>query len=325
MIKVYSGHLLIREGSGRRTFSSEELRRQLWECCQAVGFPQDWLADHISLLIEDYLLDQRLPGGELPSRAEVDRLVARVLVDAGYADVAAEYCRRQRLGPNAWSASHSPWSAERVQRLLATTVPVTAEELSRLVLLTIQALGSLGFARVTDELVRELGVHLLAQGSDSSAAVTATKPASPWLLTSKQCESLLTPAAADLLRDSVVRLCPVSRLLPVLRLRVDLSRLGTRTASPPLTELAFLPALYHACQAVRDSLTALRNGIRDCEPITCLTPAQVTVAGLWHLVHDQFQCPAGARAAGLAREISGIVLTELSGPPAAQVKVKVLA
>ena len=253
MISVSSGHLLIRDGEIRRTFNPEDLRAALLEACRDTGFEEEWLADHLVLAVEEHLAHCRHQGAPLPTRADIDTLVVKILVDAGYADVGARYSQNRTALPQLQDETRDTWTPVRVQTVLQETLPLTPEQLAVAADHTVQALRSLGFGAVGDELIRQLAVHGLMQ----NARPDETEPGDAdtmWLLTADDLARRTDPETAAFLQSRAVTVFPVSHVLPAARIRLHLDRLGNECGAPPLTELLFIPAYRHACRRCGDLL-----------------------------------------------------------------------
>ena len=132
MIRVFSGNLLIREDGSCRTLDMDRLRRDLQRCFHAVGVEEGWLSEHVALAAEEHLAQRQGSASDVPSRSDVDRLVVRLLVDTGYVDVAAEFCRSQQICPESLTSGMSAWDGPRIRRVLAESLPFGTDRLESL-------------------------------------------------------------------------------------------------------------------------------------------------------------------------------------------------
>ena len=286
MIELYSAHHLILDNGREASLDLDGLCREVRDSCTAVGMRDPWLAEQMVFALEDYFFT-RTDGGETkrPKREEIDALVARLLLAAGYGDVAAEFSRRRQLiAPDASAVAPLPWNEARVSQLLRRGFALPGELLGMTAGRVLDKLAELRFRQVTDALILELAGELLRETPTSPA----TAPGSPWLFLPDHWDRVFTGDSARFCRAGVLRPHPVSRLLPAARLTLDLPRLAAGLESVPLTELQFWPELRRAAQAAGRALLVMREQIRRHVTLADRTPVRVLLAGAPTLVRVYF-------------------------------------
>ena len=306
MIDSTASHLIVREAGRPVPLDLHALHTEMRTCCATVGLHESWLAEQAVAALEDSLLAR--PDDAPPlERTEIDRLITRLLLAAGYGDVAAEFCRRRKQAPFLLDASPTePWDEVRLRNLFARRLPVASEILAALVRETCERLDRLGLTQVTDSLLIDLAVHLLRE----PGLVTPLPPNSPWLLLPEQVDALCRGTGAHLRRQEVLRLQPISRLLPTVRITLDLERLAATLGNPPLTELEFWPALLKAVRAARRSLEAVRRALPSPARASADIPARVLVVGFPALARSYLGPLSRVATRTLARDIEALIRTE---------------
>ena len=311
MIRVFSGNLLIREADECRVLDVDRLRQELQRCCRAVGVPDSWLSEHLALAAEEHLAQRQGSGSDMPSRQDVDRLVVRLLTDTGYVDVAAEFCRCREIPPESMTVGMSAWDLPRIRRVLAASLPFGREQLDTVSDAVARRLQALGFGEVTDRLITELAAHV-SRGNRAGVGEEPSTSGSPWLFPPEQPTALLTPRERELVQAGVIEICPVSRLLPVARLRFDVAALGRHIGTAPLLELVFLPSLRRACGNVLRVLDVVGREVAGRRAQGCAHPARLFITGIGRTVAEQFGLPSPGTRRALADEALAVVHHELA-------------
>ncbi|MFA4944760.1 MAG: hypothetical protein WC789_08690 [Lentisphaeria bacterium] len=289
-------------------FEPTAVAQELAAACAATGVPADLIVPQLLLAAEDFFLaqDEAEWGGAPVGRAELDRMLAGALLNAGYGEVAAEYLRLRELPAElgAGGPPPRPWSAARVRELLAGRLPLPPPLLETLTGLVVECLAALGFARAGDPLILELAAQLLREQAEARPAAAED---SPWLIEPHYWIGTLGRDKARLCQAGVLQPQAVSRLLPVARLTLDLAELAASLGSRPLTELHFLPALRPATHAARRLLLEMRESIGEQVEVTPEMPVRLTVAGFGRLL-ERFWVPLGrADRRRLYCELRGLV------------------
>ncbi len=242
MIQLASGHCLILQNNGRQSaFSFQELRKLLFECSRRCGINDEWTIENISLIIEEQLLlcsQQNKPLAE----SEVDRMISSALTAAGFTDVAAEYQRRKNLKvPDLLCVNQMPWDHNRVLSVLEQALPLQKTEAVALTEKVTSAFRQLGFIKVTNEMIQQMAQHCLLQ--ESAAEPAKRKETVSWLFLPEYWQSKLKPEENHAVETKIITICPIARVLPTPRIKLDLARLAIERQIQPFLEMAFLPVL----------------------------------------------------------------------------------
>lgn len=281
MIGLSSNHHLVAEQGCQTTLDVEGIRLAVRDCCLAVGVQETWLADQMELALDDFFMARAERGGgdAIPASTEIDALVARLLLAAGYRDVAAEYSRRRQLQASP-VADTAPWDTARIRRLLGQSYALPEAVIARLAQQVVRKLDGLGFRQVSDRLILELAGHLAGSRTPPGPAIPGLLESdSPWLLAAgfwKSADGVAGPARR-LCEAGILRPRPVSRLLPVPGVVLDLERLALEAGA--VTEDDFWPRLHHVTLAVREILGVMDALLAETEPDAAGGVPRVLVTG----------------------------------------------
>lgn len=312
MIKLFSQRILVATDDGQfEALDVDALKKDLEESFHTVGVHEEWLAEQFVIVLEEQAAeaehagaaggDQSQPAG----RREIDLRLAKLLVDAGFPDVAAEFSKRRdvqwRTPP---PATRAPWSPGRVSGVLKNHLPLSPHVWDELGEYVLRRLESLGLARVSDDLIRMIADHILEDLANLQRQAATDN--SGWLMPPSYWNAYFHGAIAELIHDGVLTIHNISSLFPVIRVTFDLARLGHRRTDAPLTELAFLPYLQESAALVREALDELYRKTAAIDG-SANRPAHLRINGLQSLVTKQFGELRKSRAEMLEQEIIGIV------------------
>ena len=320
MIKLHSRHCLVTTADGSvRSLDVAAVREDLRRSFQACGMREDWSADHIALVIEEYASSRGEPEQPPLSEADLHAMICTLLSASGFDDVVRQY---RQLAPAASEVADPdpfrPWDRARLEAELTRIIPLAEEERAVIAVRTEAALIGLRLRLVRDELIRALAGHFLQQ------TVTENSPTSPdshWLLPPGGWALEEVADAERLVRADALRLLPVSRFLPRVRLELDLLRLAAVTGTPPLAEIIYLPALARSLDCIGVLLAQVDRLLSPLLARPCLPPAHLVVYGLEAAVREVV-LPQSARAGkALQREIRAMIEGRLTATGAAAVLV----
>lgn len=251
MIKVASGELTLRDGAaGYGTLDLDHLQDDVWAACSDAGVHDPHLPRDMADIVGAYVLRR----AELPDRAEVDALVARLLADCGLHEAARCWCARRRQDSLPVLGELLALDAATVRTRLAEDRFYPQPPEPAFVERVLAALRGLGLYSCSAQLLRDLGRHLWLRDRMAAEAAVPPRPGSEenaWLLRPADFPVILPPEQANWLDSGIVGLRPVSRLLPRLDMTVDLGRLlAVHRADLTLGELVLTPALDDLCRAV---------------------------------------------------------------------------
>ncbi len=311
MIKLHSRHCLVTGADGGvRSLDVEAVRRDLRQSFQACGMREDWSADHIALVIEEHASSRG--GPDQPPLAEPDlhAMVCALLSASGFEDVGEQYRTRVPMAAEPPDPDpFRPWDRARIAAELTHVIPLDDEERTAIAGRTEAALNALRLPLVRAELIRSLGRHFMQQ---TATAAPSPAPDSPWLLPPGGWPLDGVAGAESLLHAGTLRLLPVSRFLPRVRLELDLLRLATASGTPPLTEIVYLPALARCLDCIDALLAHARCRVSSLLSRPRPPPAHLVVHGLEAAV-SQVVLPASAPAGkALQREVRAMIESRLT-------------
>lgn len=304
MIELYSHNLLVLENGQRTSLSADDIRRDLLACSTAVGIREPWLADHLVLAVEEFVLSR---AEETPVwRHELDQLLIRLLVQAGYADVAAEYAKRRRVPPLAGGVGTTDlgmpelWTPVRVAAVLEKHFPLLGNDLATVCSRVTGKLGLLGFSGVTDRLILELGSLVLREQTEHLPHERIATD--PWLISPADCGGILRGIEPDERRQAIYSLRPISRLLPAVSLTLHMNQLGS-VFDGQATEMAIWPEVRKVSSQARLALSVLRDRACRAGGHEGHLPPRLTIDGVAGLVDNLCAPMSRAKARRIVREI----------------------
>ncbi len=296
MIKLPREHLFFRdEATGTyETFSPDSFQNELEQSFQAVGIYEDWIPHEITQTVIDHLqVPAQGRNGKALTRVDIDALVKKVLIDAGYPDVAAQYCSRRGVAPEADRASEAEeWSAARIRHVLTSALAVDENGVEEVVRAVMEKLRNLGFSQVTDDLITGLGRHVLF--NRNTAPEQQLEAAGQWdsgqaeggLFLSVDPRHRLGEECLQLLEEEVITLHTSNRLLPLTWCTVNLRKYFAKIDAYPFIALSLLPEMYPLSDRCGKIVYAARQELcREC-PHASAHPARVYLEGVDTLFRD---------------------------------------
>jgi hypothetical protein len=317
MIKLFSNNVLVVDNEGRQhPFNLDQLQLELEKAFQATGSREAWIPSSIAEVVQEHLyLSQQ---GDTPSakltHTEIEHLVCTILINSGFDDVAACYGRSESPTVSQAIADLrvTPCSQERIVLLLkqeftSAILGGTANAVARRIAAKI---GSMGFEKISDELIRVVAEHVLK--FEAGQASPSEAPARDWLFSAQDWRNCWEDEAARLVASGSVIVHPVRKVIPVARLSLNLDKLGQNMGAGPMTELSFLPGLQKACPVLRRMLVWVRNRIEQELPAPTRHPAHLFLHGLTPLLKQSFGPMRQAEQTALAREIESLLACEIT-------------
>lgn len=297
MIRLFPGHALVIDGAGRsQTLDFDSLRDELTACFAERGIAEAWLAEHVACIVEEQVRERHRQTAGVLERRDIDEMVLAALRSVGFADVAELYAAGRGLAPALPQpgGNLSPCSEERLRDLLERNLLLSPGQAGDLLPRLARTVERLGIAQMTDALLRELALHLLAQPREAPEPATAERAVR--LFPDEYWQTRFTGEAGTLLACGILRIHPVSAALPRARVDFDLARFGTRLGRPPLLEMQLLANLPAAARILRAVLADLRTEICACRPAATAHPTQIILRGAEPLLAEQLE-PLSARDA----------------------------
>jgi hypothetical protein len=187
--------------------------------------------------------------------------------------------------------------------VIAEYLPLSNTATRELAAQVSKRLGQLQFDAVGDALIRELAEHCL-----ETAARRCRAPATAsdgWLMPPGYWETFLPENLAQLVRQRVLVVHPVSRLMPAIRLTLDLAALADSQPEGGLwTELQFLPLLRRTCNQVLEVLETLQPQAEGLLPAGATpTPAYLAATNIDRVLGYSFGRLRKSQASALKQEI----------------------
>ncbi len=322
MIELYSSNHLVMEQGRRMSLDIAGIREDVRACCQAVGLAEPWIAEQIEMALDDFFMARAEHGDEtVTARGEIDELVARLLLAAGYRDVAAEYSRRRQV--QVFSVADSaPWDAVRIRRLLDQSHALPEAAIALLVHQVMEKLELLGLRQISDRLITELAGHLVSLHAPGGPTIPGLLPPdSPWLLAADFWKDAVSGPARRFCEARILQPRPISRLLPTPVIVLDLARLVAVKRDGPLTEIELWSDLQLVTQAAHQILQVMDSLLVRVQPDAAEAVPRVLVAGFSALVAAWNPSLRKPQQPALMHDIKTRIRRdlELAGTPAALV------
>jgi len=310
MIKLYSKRMLTADRGGtRQPFDLEKLQHDLQLSFTAAGITEHWLAEHLLLILEEQLAEGPAEIAETNQDiAGVDRLLIRILKDAGYPDVALDFaCRRGLTASEHGNPKRKPWDPGRLRTLLGERLQVSPNGAAALAEAVAEILTAARFVRASDSLILEIGEHVLAERACQEREHAAPSPAGGWLMPAGYWSAFFSAETARLMNAGVVKAHPLSKLFPVVRISFDAMQLARQLGGGhALTELEFVPAFRHGVSRAFEAVITLRNHAADTMPGTN-RPAYLMVHGLGKVVRQRLGRTRQPDAEAMLSELNEII------------------
>jgi len=315
MIKLSSRHTMVVDGEGAlRSLDLDGVCADLYRCFRRCGIAEPWAADHIAMVVEEQLALRNSENSEPLAVADVHGMVSALLGASGYDDVRREYRQSNpTLEPSPNQDELLPWDAQRIRAEIGHCLPMAREQTARLEAQTMDALGSLGLQQVSSEFIGQLAVHILRRDATVSATAGADEPGMPWLVAPGQWPVLFDAGVTrDLMGEGVLKLYPVSRFLPRVRLRMDLAPLGRALPVPMLAAITLLPRIHRAVLASMGFLEAAWAHVDALLGAAEAPAPRLIVTHLDALVEGVSSPPSPQQAKELRDEVRHLILSHVA-------------
>lgn len=321
MIMLKNNAALVVGLDGRSSpFEPEELQTRIIKSCLSSGNKDVWIAQDISLSVE-YALSEKAEEGQATVRAaELDALVAKILEETGYGDVAESF---RRAVPKEDSLMDVSSASPPLLDMLARRLSLSGKELSAVGASLEKAFKALGIGECNPQLALELARHFkdsLGEGSQILAA-PGIKPVAGsgqgvFLAQAEELLCALDGELSALASSGSLVPRPLSRLFPVLALDLRLEPFAKLNGfAKPLNELALAPRLSLLSSGV-DALRAqaerlcLAAGRSDSLPL----PLWARMADASRFCKEWLGCSEEG-AATAASELAAAIFSPLPRPP----------
>ena len=310
MIRLEAGRIEVADREGQRyILDLDTLHEQIVEALDCEAVPDRWLADHGVMAVQEYYENLTPDERAAVTREKIDVLVAKMLVDAGYPDVAWRFAEQSDIHCSAVSASPQlAWDIERVHEVLRDGLNLAPSAAGELAERVYQRLQGLGFALVSDTLIQETGRHVL---QNAARRWRSESRQGDWLMPAGYWQMFFPEKVATLVDRGILVIHPFDALFPLTWLTFDVAQLAReRSRGAVLTELRFLPALREGCMAVAEAIDKLKECREErtgAESAPTAVQIHVIVKGTDSVVKEGFRCDRKDDAARLQEEIHAIV------------------
>lgn len=226
----------------------DRLYGELLQAFRKHGVHDAWLVQQLA----HHIRERFKPASE-HHEAQEARLVAEFLTASGYSDVAATFVRQRGRNPLQDSFEQlSPWDAERLHKVIANGLPLTASQLADLLPQCEQALRSWSLTHVSDDFILQLALQLAFRQH-----------------TSPMPSPSVSPLVEEHLAHGVLRLVTAA---PAPVLELDMGAFLHHFLQDWYSELALSARLPQTAQAIAELLAA--------QPRDTTAPPCLNVCGL---------------------------------------------
>ncbi|MCP4176702.1 MAG: hypothetical protein GY756_02960 [bacterium] len=260
MICLSSSAIMIVANDGtKKAFDSEELQSKLINSCLVSGLKDFWLAEDLANAVENALAYQT-ENGITFSESEINLFIVKILEDAGYPNVAANF-----KSNNTILTEDINVSIENIYDTLKNNLGIKGGDLIKLSKKVYRACDSLEIQNASLSLIIELGRYYRNKNinfSEFSKFGFANVSGSSWILSRKKILPLLSDNINDLLDIDMIDVSGVSSLFPSIKLSIRFEILAEHfKLTPILTELVFFPCFDIAIHAVNEIISSIKNYI----------------------------------------------------------------
>ncbi len=261
MIKISSNTIMIVHPDGSaNAFDLEELHFAILQCFIRTGTAEHYLAEDVALAV-DYALNASQRPRKVFTESEVNAAVMKILEQTGLPDVAAQFGRSHVCVKLSMSARQKAIAELLEQHLSSLETP----ELEPLATKVIAAVNMLNITEAAPGLYLELARYYQQLSSEK---LTLPMPAIPLnaelensyqLITEAGVRELLPPNAMQYVQKNILKLSPVSRIFPAVRIMIRITELaGNCNLTPPITEMMISGNLYDLSRIIHQLVLNLQ-------------------------------------------------------------------
>jgi hypothetical protein len=260
MICLSSSAIMIVSNDGtKKAFDSEELQSKLINSCLVSGLKDFWLAEDLANAVESALVYQT-DNGITFSESEINMFLVKILEDAGYPNVAANFKNN-----NTVLSEDVDISIENIYDIFKNNLGLKGSDLIKLSKKVYRACDSLEIEHSSLSLLIELGRYYRNKNinfSEFSKFGFANISGSSWILTRKKILPLLSDDTNDLLDMNMLDISGVSSLFPSIKLSIRMEVLAEHfNLIPILTELVLFPCFDLPINALNEIISSIKNYI----------------------------------------------------------------
>ncbi|MEA2013470.1 MAG: hypothetical protein U9O87_10415 [Verrucomicrobiota bacterium] len=251
MINISKNTTFILQKDGSKIpFCKEKIYRDLQESFRLNSVNEDWIAEDLSMMIEEYIRQFSAAGNNICSAEQLDNSITRILLNLGFRDVANTYAGELKLSPTGtvFSEKMDSWTTERIIEQLAKNPLFLNNNLKQLAKKTTDALNKLGLKRISDQLIDEISVHLLFAGHEKNEF--EENPLKRILIFSrKDIQKTFPEESKEYFEKKIFVLHSVNTLFPKIHIKFSIAQFAKQlfNGSDIFMDLSFFPAYRNAC------------------------------------------------------------------------------
>ncbi len=309
MIQLNPRNLLVRTQDGQEQFlDTDDLCLRLAEAFRQCAIDEAWIAETIIDVLENKV-QMANQSGVLLQENEIQEILVSALKDSGYSDVASCFARSANapsapeVQENCGTATEQEqepqddcqeWTTVELHDLLISKLQPSSDDLEYLLLELPAVLRLMALPAATPSLILELSAHLLRFRSVKSAASPLSLDAKTQYISAEEWHLHLPPEAQQLLDRGVLKLMPVSDILPAAVVECNLSKLYSYPDAPQL-ELDLLTRLQNISTLLLGVLSAMGNQMAAMWPHINAPTAQVRFTNFEAFLQHAYPLPESQR------------------------------
>lgn len=257
---------------------SQALRVRLQAAFRQCSIDESWIADTMIDVLESKLQFSSEEGVVL-SEKDAEAVLVNALRDSGYSDVAGCFAQSPEFREEsaAQPGKFRTWRQRELRAELQREFHLDRASLAYLLKALPEAISALSFSEATPALIAELARHLLKFRPETTPAETPAASAVTQYISASQWRLKLPQESRALLSEGVLKLMPVSDILPIAVAECRLCRLY-ELPSPPQLELELIPRIYAISEQIFLTLSEMRRRMLELWPKITPPHAQVRFA-----------------------------------------------
>ncbi len=265
MIKINSNSFFIKDINGSlNILNLDELEEDLWNATTGSA-ASDWEVTKTLLTTLKELIADKYRHGESVSREYVDKLVVRMLNDAGYGHiVSALEAVPAGSVEELQSATPIP-EFQRINELISADSFFSGKSTNAIAKLVETKASEWGLQEVTEQFLLELAkiLYVNQRREISRHSFAVNEPSEYWLIREKQIYEVFKDEDLEYVRRGIVRISSISRLLPIIKVNIDLEKFVSDFGSDPVLEVQIFPALDSLFQDLESMVDRVKGVVAE--------------------------------------------------------------
>ena len=229
------------------------LEEKLQLACKSSGYPNSNLSHDILSTVMDYILWCHETHKPL-TLAELEKLVFRILWDTGLYEVANKFSSNDKIfSPNYDIRFINPDRVS-IGHILSQNPIFRNKPIDGICDFLLEKLSKLGLEKITDKLLialaENISINLCLNNDKGEQKFHGVSHSS--IMSHSEIRALLNEDEIRLIQDKIVKLRPISLLLPIIKVRVFVQHLLEITNELFLLELKLYPAFNEVCSRLKN-------------------------------------------------------------------------